>query len=247
MNKSVVNNIQAYISYFGDQVQSIYDHCPKTMDGDLHSRILYMALLDAISRSVFPKEENRERIVQFVSSFCGWTECERISLPHLYKLVGKKTEEQFQPLRNLAIRAMSKWIPAEKISLSRDLELSEVEVLWPRDGNKIIRIDGVWLKWLQHAHLLYTYRNSLMHEFRMPGRHVELWADDEPYYAHLIEYKDEISSEHKKSWELQYTAQFFRRLCNTGLTNLERHLTTNEIDPFKSIDWGNYWMRELNL
>src|SRR5215211_1181928 len=101
MNKSVVTNIRAYVSYFRDQVQSIYDHCPKTMDGDLHSRILYMAVLDAISRSVFPKEENRERIVQFVSWFCSWTECDRISLPHLYKLVGTKTEEQFQPLRNL--------------------------------------------------------------------------------------------------------------------------------------------------
>ncbi len=58
MNKLVENNIRVYISYFQDQVQSIDSHCPKTMDGDLHSRILYMALLDAISRSVFAREEN---------------------------------------------------------------------------------------------------------------------------------------------------------------------------------------------
>lgn len=217
------------------------------MDGDLHSRILYMALLDAISRSVFDKEENRERIVQFVSGFCGWPECDRVSLPHLYKLVGEKAEIQFASLRDLAIRSISKWIPSEKISLSRDLEFSEVERLWPRDGDKIVRIDGVWPKWLKHAHLLYTYRNNLMHEFRIPGRHVELWIDDEPYYAYLIEYKDEISSERKRSWELQYTARFFRRLCVTGLTNLEKYFTANEVDPFKSIDWGNYWVRELNL
>ena len=247
MNRSVENNIRAYISYFQDQVQSIDNHCPKTKDGDLHSRILYMALLDAISRSVFAREENRERIVHFVSGFCGWPECNRVSLPHLYKLVGEKTETQIVSLRDLAIRSISMWIQSEKVSLSRDLEFSEVEKLWPRDGDKIICIDGVWPKWLQHAHLSYTYRNHLMHEFRIPGRHAELWDDDEPYYATLIEYKDEKSSELKSSWELQYTARFFRGLCFTGLTNLEKHFTTHEVDPFESIDWGNYWLRELNL
>lgn len=247
MNKSVENNIRAYISYFQDQVKSIDKHCPKSMDGDLHGRILYMALLDAISRSVFAKRKNRERIVQFVSGFCDWPECNRVSLPHLYKLVGEKTETQLVSLRDLTIRSMSKWTPAEKVSLSRDLEFSEVEKLWPRDGDKMIRIDGVWPKWLQHMHLLYTYRNNLMHEFRFPGRHVELWNDDEPYYAYLIEYKNEKSSESKKSWELQYTARFFMRLCDTGLTNLEKHFYTHEVDPFESMDWGNYWVRELNL
>jgi len=191
MNRSVENNIRAYISYFQDQVQSIDNHCPKTKDGDLHSRILYMALLDAISRSVFAREENRERIVHFVSGFCGWPECNRVSLPYLYKLVWEKTETQIVSLRDLAIWSMSMWIQSEKVSLSRDLEFSEVEKLWPRDGGKIIRIDGVWPKWLQHAHLLYTYRPNLMHPSRIPGRHAELWADDDPYYATLIAYKDE--------------------------------------------------------
>ena len=246
MNKSVENNIQTYIAYFQDQVQSIDNYCPKSTDGDRYSRILYVALLDAISRSVFAREVNRERIVQFVSGFCGWPECNRVSLPHLYKLVGEKTETQLVSLRDLAIRSMSKWEQYSKASLSCDLEFSEVEKLWPRDGDKIIHIDGVWPKSLQHAHLLYTYRNNLMHEFRIPGRHAELWDDDEPYYVTLTEYKDEKTSELKRSWELQYTARFFRRLCSTGLTNLEKHFTIHEIDPFESIDWGNYWVRELN-
>lgn len=246
MNKSIENNIRDYVSYFRDQVQSIDDHCPETMDGDLHSRILYMALLDAISRTVLAQEGNKERIIQFVSGFCDWPECNRVSLPHLCRLVGKRVDAQFASLRDFAIRNISKWIPSEKVLLSRDPEFTEVEKLWPRDGDKIICIDGIWPQRLQHAYLLYVYRNYLMHEYRMPGRHVELWKDSEPYYAYLIEYEDETSSELKRSWELQYTARFFQRLCGTGLTNLEKHFITNEIDPFKSIDWGNYWVKELN-
>lgn len=247
MSQSIEKNILDYIRYFRDQVQLIDSHCPKTMDGDLHGRILYMALLDAISHTVFAQEKNRERFVHFISEFCSWQECSRVSLSHLNKLVGKKLEPQLDPLRDFAIRSITQWIPAEKVSLSRDPDFAEVEILWPRDDSKLIKIDGVWLNWLQHVHLLYTYRNNLMHEFRISGRHVELWNDDEPYYAYLIEYQDESSRERARSWELQYTAKFFRRLCDSGLSSLEKYLTANKIDPLQSIDWGNYWVRELNL
>ena len=60
------------------------------VEGELHCRILYMALLDAISRAVFSQEPNRDRFVNFVPEFCAWAECNRLSLSHLYKLVGKK-------------------------------------------------------------------------------------------------------------------------------------------------------------
>ncbi len=247
MNKKTERNILDYIRYFRNQVHLIDDHCPKTVDGELHSRILYMALLDAISHTVSFKGTNRDRIVYFVSKFCDWADCNRVSLPHLYKLVGEKLEPQFAPLRDFAIRCITQWGRGDKVSLSRDPDFAVIDNLWPRDEGKLLDIDGVWPKWLTHAHLLYTYRNNLIHEFKIAGRHVELWSDDEPYYAHLTEYQDETSSELKRSWELQYTAIFFRRLCESGLTSLKKHLIANEIDPFKTIDWGNYWIRELNL
>ena len=247
MNEKTERNILDYIQYFRDQVHLIDDHCPKTVDGELHSRILYMALLDAISHTLNPQAKNRDRVVNFVSKFCDWAECNRVSLPHLYKLVGRNLDPQIAPLREFAISCITQWIPAEKVLLSRDPEFIELENLWPRNGDTLLSIDGVWPNWLTHIHLLYTYRNNLIHEFKIAGRHVELWNDDEPYYAYLIEYQDETSSKLKRTWELQYTAIFFRRLCESGLTNLEKHLTINEIDPFKTIDLGNYWIRELNL
>lgn len=247
MNEKIERNILDYIRYFRDQVHIIDNHCPKTMGGELHSRILYMALLDAISHTVSPQEKNRDRFINFVSEYCGWADCNRVSTSHLYKLVGEKLQPQIAPLRGFAIHCIAQWYPAEKVSISRDPELPEVEILWPHDKDKLLSIDRVWPDWLTHVHLLYTYRNNLIHEFKIPGRHVELWNDDEPYYSYLIEYQDETSSEIKKTWELQYTAIFFRRMCESGLTNLEKYLIANEIDPFKTIDWGNYWIRELNL
>lgn len=75
---------------------------------------------------------------------------------------------------------------------------------------------------------------------------MELWDIDEPYYGSLSEYKDDESWNLVYSWELQYPAKFIRRLCDSGLSNLEKYLTKNMIDPLKSIDWGNYWLKPLN-
>lgn len=246
MERDLVNNISRYISYFRRQVQFTNDHCPNTIDGELHSRILYMAILDAISRSVFFQEKNRDRVVKFISEFCDWPENNRISLSHLSKLVTSKTNPQLARLRNYAIKNFNQWIPLERISLSRDPKFDDVALLWPRVGEKYINIDGVDLINLQHSHLLYTYRNNLMHEFRTPGRHVELWDIDQPYYATLSEYKDDMSSTLVRTWELQYPVRFFRRLCNAGLNNLEEYFINTETDPIKSIDWGNYWIKGLN-
>jgi hypothetical protein len=162
-------------------------------------------------------------------------------------LVHDKSESEFSPIRNFAIQKMSKWIRAEKISLIRDPTISEVEQVWPQNNNILVDIDGVKLYWLQHYQLLYTYRNSLIHEFRAPGHHAELWDVDEPYYTYVISDKGDNSGGLERTWGLQYTAKFFRRLCVNGLSNLEKHFLQNGIDPFNSIDWGSYWIRELNL
>lgn len=247
MSRTIDSNINDYVTYFQHQVQLVEDHCPKSYDGDLHRRILYIAILDAISRTVFTNERNRDRFVQFIGNFCDWPECNRVSLPHLYQLVRNKHEPEFAPLRDFANQSTSQWIPATKIPLTRDPDITDVEKVWPYADGKPLSIDGVWLNWLQHRHLLYSYRNSLIHEFRTLGRHAEIWDEDEPYYTFVTTDRGENSSGLERSWELQYTAKFFKRLCVSGLSNLEKHFKENRIDPFNSINWGNYWIQELNL
>jgi hypothetical protein len=216
------------------------------MEGHLHRKILYSAFLDAISGTVFNKQTHRERFKRFVTEFCDWPDCHRVSLPHLLRLVGNKSEPEFAPLRDFTSLNISFWKPAEQIFLDRDPLIIELEVVWPCVNGKQLKIDGLSLNRFQHCDLIYTYRNNLIHEFRVAGRRVELWNIDKPYYSYLSEYRSEDSNDLVRSWELQYTAKFFRRLCASGLDNLEKHLWQCQIDPLLSIDWGNYWIRELN-
>ncbi len=247
MSYTIQENITHYINYFRRHVELVSEHSLKSIEGDIHSRVLYISIIDAISQSVLPREPNRGRVVNFVGNFCGWLDHDRISLPHLHQLVRIKSDARLEPLRGFVIRRMAGWIPASKILLSQDPHISEVEVLWPHEDGRPIKFGKIGLDWFKHAHLFYTYRNSLIHEFRPQGRHVELWDEDEPYYAQLISYESESSNVIKRSWELQYTAKFFKRLCITGLLNLEKYLLEHRIDPIDSMDWGNYWISGLNI
>jgi len=246
MSKLLEENITLFINYFREQVQLIEGHCPKTRDGDLHSRILYTAVLDAISRSIFVQQSNRERTVGFIKNFCDWPECERISLPHLYQLVRTKIEPELADLRNFTIRNMSQWIRGDVVRLNHDPLFSDVENLWPHNNGKPSIIDGVRLKWLQHCHLFYSYRNSLVHEFKTAGYHAELFEKDEPYYIQVTEYRAEGSRELDRSWQLQYTAMFFKKLCDSSISNLEDYLVQKQIDPIATLVPGKYWIRELD-
>lgn len=264
MNDEIKNNISKCIGYYKTHIELIEEYYPKSQYGDIQKRLVYASILDAISRISCPSNRsNHDRVVNFIKDHCSWTDCNRVSLTHLLRLVGEKPESEYQPLKEFASQRISQWTPASKILISRDPLISEIELLWPKnaDGslqrirmNKIngnqkdddLKIPGIGLYELQHCHLLYTYRNSLIHEFRPVGRHVELWDDAEPYYAYLTEYQNENSRRLVHTWELQYTTRFFKSLCVSGLNNLNTYLETNSVDPFQSFDWGNYWITELN-
>jgi hypothetical protein len=246
MSEAAQRHIADYIAYFRDQIGSVAAHCPDSSEGSLHSRILYTAILDAISRTVSGQVQNRKRLVHFVEHFCDWPEWNRVSLPHLHRLVADKPEPELAPLRALTNGSITQWTPASRIPLTRDPSVAEIEGVWPQSHGKMIPIDGVRLPWLQHSQLLYTYRNGLIHEFRSVGAHAELWDDAEPYYAYLGQYESESSRLVKHTWVLQYTATFFKRLCETGLSNLESYLGKSGLDPYKTMDSGDYWIRELN-
>lgn len=247
MSVSIEDNIILYIDYFRKHVQLVEDHCPKSRDGDLHSRILYSAILDAISTPLFSQRTNRERMVSLINRFCDWPESERVSLSHLSKLVRTKTESVIQDLRNFSIRNMSQWIRGEVVLLSRDPLFSEVEGIWPQSNGKPILIDGVKLNQLQHCHLFYSYRNGLVHEFKTSGYHAELFDKDEPHYIQVTEHRNENSRDLERTWQLQYTASFFKRLCTSALSNLEIYLRQNQIDPVAKLVPNKYWIRELDI
>ena len=109
------------------------------------------------------------------------------------------------------------------------------------DKYNIEPIEGVKFESLKHVHLLYTYRNSLIHELRNLGYGLEeLSLGKEPSY-HSMTMEDG-----KDTWQLVYPLGFFENICETCIINLKEYLILNNIDPYNSFNFGSYWKEELN-
>lgn len=242
MEETISTHIDNLFQYFRRHLQLIDQHCPTSRDGDIHRRILLINIIDALSRTIGVRQSNRRRFVSFVRRFCGWEDCDRISLPHLAYILRSIDDSSFDPIRNFVISRISNWMAGEHVILSRDPELSEALELWPYHDEAPRDIQGNFPWHFQHVHLLYTYRNSLIHEFRPPGHELSSWDTDEPYYTHLTIYGVEDSEFGESSWQLQFPAMFFRRLCQISMRNIEDYLRDNNIDPIIAFRSSTYWI-----
>ena len=70
---------------------------------NLFKKILYVGILDALSKTVsYPNQKNRERFVSLIRNFSNWKYAEKISLPHLVRLLQKVHSPEFSDLRAYA-------------------------------------------------------------------------------------------------------------------------------------------------
>ena len=199
-----------------------------------------MSLLDGLSNLVFPKKSKRDQLVYLLSEFSDWSDHLRISLPHLSRLLRVSPEPEYIKIRKFVKNELMKWQPGEVIELQRDPTFQRIISLWPK-GNKRQELPGkINIEYLQHSHLFYTYRNSLVHELRLLGHDLRAWEENRnPHYIHL-------TFEGREFWSLQYTATFFKTTCETILDKIERYLIDNDIDISPFIIEGNYWLEMLN-
>lgn len=233
------DNIDQFTSFFHEQLGSIHSaQFPK--NGNIFKKILYVAIIDALSKTVYPKKGNRNRFVYFVRSFSGWDYCKRISLPHLVRLLQRDPDPEFSNLREFAFPLFDKWDTDDEQKLDEDPDCEEVQKRWSKNKAHARRIEKVPLDFIRHDHLLYTYRNSLVHELRYPGYGME--SGNEPFYH----YRPHLDVPEKSSWQLAYPVGFFEAICKTALENLKKYYTINRIDPCSFFSFGPYWIEELN-
>lgn len=251
MAKIFDERIHSFTTYFEGHIQEI---SRLTSQGDhiLHyQRVLYVTVLDALSKVVFPNSGNRQRMVNLLSRFSAWKEHDRISLPHLAKLLKLAPEPALEPLRLYVLNEHNKWISGEIIMLDRDPSYQDISKLWPRDNEYKFPIKGinkdVTLESLQHVNLFYNHRNSLVHEFKALGQlsGAPRFSRNEPYYSALLLDVDEAGEE-IISWELQYPLEFYRQITERCLSNISNYLYRNQIDPIRFFASGSYWISELN-
>ena len=129
--------------------------------------------------------------------------------------------------------------------ISLDPEAEDVNKFWPTQKEHKIPLEGIDLQSLQHCQLLYTYRNSLVHELRIPGHGMEFGDDIEPFY-HLASTFGPNQEIEVTSVELVYPWRFLHSLCDRSLESLKEYFIANDLNPYDSFTFGTYWLDELN-
>lgn len=246
MTDKLQESIDQFVGYFKKQLDEI--EAIQTGDAGLYRRLLYASALDTLAGSVFTKQPNRERFTYFLKRFCQWADGGRVSLPHLVQLLRKNPDPAFQNLREWALGKF-KVLPVHRgalMPITHDPSFDEVNRLWPASKEHRTPLEKIDLASLQHFQLLYFYRNTLVHELRTPGYGMESAGQDQnPFYHQMSTVGDDVELV-QDTVELVYPWRFLRRLCDTGLDQLKKYFTTNELNPYDSFVFGTYWIRELN-
>jgi hypothetical protein len=224
---AVRDDIAQYISHFRARNQEIEKSC---ITYHVFGGVLYLVGIDTLSCAAFPQVAgNRRRVVQFIDRCSNWKDKDKVSAVQLKSILEEKgiRSGQLYDVINLRINS---WGFGQIIRPDDDLTLGEVQHL--ATSNEIKYVQGA-----RYAELLYTYRNSLLHESREPGRPVTIPADpSEPYYIGLNDFN-------QRSWELVFPVQFLESLCESCVNGLKAHLITNNLNPYDAYEFGTMWRR----
>jgi len=244
-------SVKGFIDFFRGKLEIIRsgDFPGDSQEKVLFQKILYLTMIDTLSNVVYPQKRNRDRVVSFIQEFSDWRYRDRVSLPHLIRILEEAPGHEFSELQKFAFSCFDEWtkLKDDKIDLSRDPSYELVQKLWPKYRNKLkpIKIEGFSIKpeFIRHDHLFYAYRNSLVHELRELGYGIEGGPseedNDEPFYHYM-------KHDSGDSWELVYPLGFFESMCKAVLEKLEDYCIKNRVDPYHSFTFGTYWIRELN-
>ncbi|GBD98175.1 hypothetical protein BMS3Abin07_00183 [bacterium BMS3Abin07] len=246
MIKDFTADIQRFSHYFAEEINRV---TKLTIEGEHHpammyKKLIFAAIFDSLSKCIFPKKGNKDRIISFLIDFSEWEDHDRISLPHLYQLLTKNPEPAFSKLRSFTVEKLSNWIDGEIINLSSDPKISEVIGYWPNEKDYKKPLGGVSIEYLQHSHLFYSYRNAIVHEFRHPGHGMEIKQDKNPFYIGFSHLND--PDDQKNTLELVYPYGFFEKIVRTSFENMKNYLIKENINPYFSYTFGSYWIEELN-
>jgi len=262
LKENLKKEITVFITYFNKQLNEIEELKTLSVVEDekvfchpeIFQQLLYVSVLDTLARSVKSNQrENKKRFVSFVRRFCQWQDGERVSLPHLAQFLKKNPDPAFQELRDWVFKKY-KAMPVHNskfMLISDDPAYKDVERLWPVDKKNNAPIEKIQLDSLNHFHLLYAHRNTLVHELRAPGYGMNFANMEVPHYhgRSIKGDEDAVSAkgdEDAVSAELVYPRKFLHHLCQTALQNLEKYFLTNKLNPYDSFKFGTYWIQELN-
>ncbi len=247
----MASDVDTFVQFLQKKFDKIRSLEIKTDPGEdsesahLFKRVLYVGIIDVLSKTVFPKKENRDRTVSFIRKFCDWQHSEKVSLPHLARLLKKSPEPEFSGLRQLVGSEMGKWKQGTPMGLDKDIDEEAIRPLWPKEKEYEKPLKNVSLESIKHIHLFYAYRNSLIHEMRKPGYGVDFDPSDQDPYYHSMSHVGHGGTK-SATWELVYPVGFIERLCKKALNEVREYYIREQLNPYDTFAFGSYWIEELN-
>lgn len=193
----------------------------------LHRKILYASVLDPFSRACFGQSgTHRDRVSRLIQLLSDWNAHSRVSLPQLMLSLEENKEDSTGGLYSEARKALAHWPEGQVIRLQNSPEVTVLQSIAINHEQKNL------LARSQYVALFYTYRNTLVHEFREPGYGFEFSNDGtEPYYHSMM----------NEPWQLVFPVAFFDFLISSILSNLGKYFTDNNIAPHDQFDFGSAW------
>jgi hypothetical protein len=196
-------------------------------------KALYLVEIDTLSRAAFPgNPSNRKRVVQFIDICSNWNDKDKVSAVQL-NLALEKNGIRSGSLYDFINQRINSWGYGQIVQPNQDLTLGETKQLSTSSESQYVNN-------ARYAELLYAYRNHLLHEFREPGRGMDLGVDlsPTPYYLGM----DRLNTG-QSSWELVFPVQFLRSLCEGCINGLETHLSANNLNPYDAYEFETMWRR----
>ena len=220
--------VNQYCSYFQSNINEI-----EKLNNPLYKKILIITLLDTLSRvwTEGKEDRNKLRFIKLVRECIKWEHADRISIPMVVYRIREGNFKANDKLMTKIIGLFNEFQDGRIARINIDPLLHEIEYIVISAEEKKI------LKNSRHAELLYTYRNNLIHEFRIPGHGMEFSNDNESPYYHGMEH---LGSQ-TETWELVYPTKFFINLSHIALSAIKGFLTLNNLDPFSFYKFGSPW------
>jgi len=226
----------------------------------VNAKLLLCSIIDSLAKSRFPDiSGNGKRFRRTIESSANWKDCDRISLLHLKRAIEVLSNdarffaglsERVDAVVQRNFKTDNQSLPAD-VPIEKDLEENDILEFWPRDAKKsCIKLGSISWEMLTHKSLFWQYRNSLVHEYRIPGKAIELGVPkSEPFYQHVTQVHGdgrEVGISFTNSWELLYPTGFFQKIAENILEEVAAYHLLEKTSPFGAYSDGTFWIPTFN-
>ena len=146
-DREAMDDQKIFINYFREKINFI-NGLKIEKNARIFKKIIYVSILDALSKTIYPNYSNRKRFVLFIEEFSGWKYSSKVSIPHFIKMLKLAPEPEFSKLREYVYLIYESWKKGDVITLDKDIDIQKIYKFWPNNSEKKIR--GIKTESLKH-------------------------------------------------------------------------------------------------